>query len=199
MNKITTLFLDIGGVLLTNGWGREQRQVAIEKFNLNKDEINDRNSLIWDTYEAGKLNLDDYLDFVVFYQKRDFSKKEFTDFIMAQSQPLDGAIDYFKQLKKERGYKIIALSNEVRELNEYRIEKYKLNELFDFYISSCYVHLRKPAPDIYNLAFDTAQINKSEAIYIDDRLPYIEMAIKLGITSLHYTGVESAQAYFKNI
>ena len=118
---------------------------------------------------------------------------------MAQSQPLDGAIDYFKQLKKERGYKIIALSNEVRELNEYRIEKYKLNELFDFYISSCYVHLRKPAPDIYNLAFDTAQINKSEAIYIDDRLPYIEMAIKLGITSLHYTGVESAQAYFKNI
>ena len=198
-NKTTALFLDIGGVLLTNGWDREAREKAVEKFQLDKDETADRNSLIWDTYEAGKLTLDDYLDFVVFYQKRNFSKKEFTDFMMAQSQPLAGAIEYFKELKKERGYKIVALSNEVRELNDYRIEKYKLNELFDFYISSCYVHLRKPAPDIYTLAFNTAQTGKSEAVYIDDRLPYIEMAVKLGITSLHYTGIESAKEYFKNI
>jgi len=32
-------FLDIGGILLTNGWGREERQAAIQKFGLDKEEL----------------------------------------------------------------------------------------------------------------------------------------------------------------
>ena len=99
--KITTLFLDIGGVLLTNGWGREQRQNAIEEFNLDKEETEDRNALMWDTYESDLLTLDDYLDFVIFHQPRLFIREEFTTYMLAQSQPLDGALEYFKQLKKD--------------------------------------------------------------------------------------------------
>lgn len=195
--NIKTLFLDIGGILLTNGWGREERQAAIQKFGLDKEEFEDRNALVWDTYESDKFKLDDYLNYVVFHKMRSFSKEEFTSFMLEQSQPLDGAIKYFKQLKKEKGYKIVALSNEARELNAHRIEKYKLNELFDFYISSCYVKLRKPDPAIFQIAFDTAQSLPSESVYIDDRLPYIEIATKLGIQSLHYQGVESAKEFFK--
>lgn len=200
MNKtaITTLFLDIGGVLLTNGWGREQRKEAIQKFDLDASETEDRHDLMWDTYEADKLTLDDYLDFVVFHQQRSFSREEFTTFMKEQSQPLDGAIAYFKELKKERGLKVVALSNEARELNAHRIREYKLNELFDFYISSCYVGLRKPDPAIYKMALDTAQAEPEQVVYIDDRLTYIEMARKLGIPSLHYQDIDSAREYFKN-
>ncbi len=196
--KITTLLLDIGGVLLTNGWGREQRQSAIEKFKLDQDEISDRHELAWAVYESGKMTLDDYLDLVVFYQKRDFSRKKFTHYMMAQSQPLDGAIEYFKQLKKEFGFKVIALSNEARELNEYRIRTYKLDELFDYYISSCYIGLRKPDPDIFRQVLDTAQVKVEQVVYIDDRLMYIEMARKLNIPGLHYKDIDSAREYFKN-
>jgi putative hydrolase of the HAD superfamily len=194
---IKTLFLDIGGVLLTNGWGREERKNAIEKFGLDREETEDRNALVWDTYESDKFKLNDYLDYVIFHQKRSFSKEEFTAFMMEQSQPLDGAIEYFKQLKKERGYKIIALSNEAREFNAHRIEKFKLNELFDFYISSCYVKLRKPDPAIFKIAFDTAQASPDESVYIDDRLTYIEIAQKIGVQTLHYHGLDSAKNYFK--
>ena len=197
--KVTTLFLDIGGVLLTNGWGREQRENAIIEFNLDKDETDDRNALMWDTYESDKFTLDEYLDFVVFHQPRSFTREEFTTYMMAQSQPLDGAVEYFKQLKKEFGFKVVALSNEARELNQYRIKQFKLDELFDFYISSCYVGLRKPDPAIYKLAIDTAQVKPEEVVYVDDRLTYIEMARKLNIPSLHYKDIDSAREYFKNI
>jgi putative hydrolase of the HAD superfamily len=197
--KITTLLLDIGGVLLTNGWGREQRQNAIEKFNLDPAETDDRNALMWDTYESDKFTLDEYLDFVIFHQPRTFTREEFRTYMMAQSVPLDGAIEYFKQLKKELGCKVVALSNESRELNDHRITTYKLSELFDFYVSSCYVGLRKPDPAIYQLAIDTAQARKEEVVYVDDRLTYIEMARKLGFPSLHYQGIDSAREYFKNM
>jgi putative hydrolase of the HAD superfamily len=197
--KIKALFLDIGGVLLTDGWGRRQRQAAIDHFGLEEDDFTDRNGLIWPTYESDLLTLDDYLDYVIFHKKRDFSREEFRSFMFAQSTPLDGAIDYFKSLKKERGYKVVALSNEARELNAYRIETFKLNELFDYYISSCYVGMRKPDPDMYKLAFDTAQVRPDEGVYIDDRITYIEMASARGIQSLHYTGIDSATDYFKNI
>jgi putative hydrolase of the HAD superfamily len=197
-HKITTLFLDIGGVLLTDGWGREQRQNAIDRFDLDTNETNDRNALLWDTYEMDKLTLEDYLNYVIFFKERPFSKEEFVDFMYQQSQPLEGALEYFKTLKKERGYKIVALSNEARDLNEHRIKKYKLNELFDFYVSSCYVRMRKPDPHMYKLAFDTAQIHPYQSVYIDDRLTYIEMARELGIPSLHYQGLQTAKDFFEN-
>ena len=75
--KITTLFLDIGGVLLTNGWDRKARKKAVETFNLDEEEINERHHLTFDTYEAGKLNLDEYMHRVIFYEKRNFSSDDF--------------------------------------------------------------------------------------------------------------------------
>ena len=54
---ITTLFLDIGKVLLTNGWDRNGRQLAAEKFSLDFSEMDERHHLTFDTYEEGKLSL----------------------------------------------------------------------------------------------------------------------------------------------
>jgi putative hydrolase of the HAD superfamily len=74
---ITTLFLDIGGILLTNGWDRGSRMVAAEKFGLDYAEMDERHHLTFDTYEEGKLSLDEYLNPVVFYQERSFAREEF--------------------------------------------------------------------------------------------------------------------------
>ena len=85
--SITTLFLDIGGVLLTNGWDRKARQIAAETFHLEHTEFDERHHLTFDTYEEGKLNLDEYLDRVVFYQERAFSRQDFRAFKFSRSQP----------------------------------------------------------------------------------------------------------------
>ncbi|MEJ2555063.1 MAG: HAD family phosphatase, partial [Anaerolineae bacterium] len=75
--SITTLFLDIGGVLLTNGWDHNMRRKAAEIFGLDYEEMNERHHLTFDTYEEGKLNLYEYLNRVIFYQERPFSLEEF--------------------------------------------------------------------------------------------------------------------------
>ncbi len=126
--SIKTLFTDIGGVLLTNGWDRTTRQKAIEIFHLNEDETNERHAMSFDTFEQGKMSLDEYLDFIVFYQKRPFSKEKFKDFVYEQSQPFPEMLQLFKDLKNQFDLKVVGISNEGRELMEYRSKKFKLNE-----------------------------------------------------------------------
>ena len=84
---ITTLFLDIGGVLLTDGWDHHARRRAATNFKLNLAEMEDRHHLTFDTYEEGKLTLEEYLGRVVFYQKRPFTRAQFRSFMFAQSKP----------------------------------------------------------------------------------------------------------------
>jgi putative hydrolase of the HAD superfamily len=194
-NKITTLFLDIGGVLLTGGWDRQARHLAITRFELDEEEMNERHHLTFDTYESGKLTLDEYLERIVFYEKRNFSKDEFKAFMFEQSRPIEGSIEYFKELKVQWKLKIIAVNNEARELNEFRIHEFGLGQLFDAFISSCYIHLRKPDPDIFRLAFDIAQTPLSNILYIDDRLMFVQVAATLGILGHHFQGIDAAKIY----
>ncbi|MEP6648174.1 MAG: HAD-IA family hydrolase [Saprospiraceae bacterium] len=187
---IRTLFLDIGGVLLTNGWGRQERDKAILKFNLNGIEVNERHHLTFDTFESGKLSLKEYLNRVVFYEPRDFSVEDFTKFMFGLSVPFKDTIDFFKGIKKQYNINVIAVSNEGRELNEYRINKFKLRELFDAFVSSSYVHLRKPDIDIFLMACDISQTAPEHSIYIDDRLMFVEVAQSLGMNGIQYISLE---------
>lgn len=118
-SPITTLFLDIGGVLLTNGWDHNERMHAAEKFGLDYEEMNERHHLIFATYEEDKLSLDEYLNRVVFYQERSFSREEFTAFMYAQSQPFPEMIELMRGLRTQHGLSVAAVSNEGRELTVY--------------------------------------------------------------------------------
>ena len=155
--EITNLFLDIGGVLLTDGWDHHARKRAATSFRLDLAEMEDRHKLAFATYQEGKLTLKEYLDLVVFYQKRPFTRAQFRRFMFAQSKPYPEMIDLVAQLKIRHRLKITVVSNEARELNAYRIRKFKLNRFADCFITSCFVHLRKPDADIFRLALDIAQ------------------------------------------
>jgi len=195
--KITTLFLDIGGVLLSNGWGRKEREQAIKHFKLDSGEMNERHHLTFDTYEEGKLSLNDYLKRVIFYEPREFTQEEFTAFMMAQSTPYNESIDFFKKLKKKHDLKVIAISNEGRELNTHRVNKFGLDKLFDAFISSSYVHMRKPDVDIFRMAIDISHTKPERSIYIDDRLMFVQIANSLGMNGLHYKGVKPIKKELK--
>lgn len=193
--EIQALFLDIGGVLLTNGWGSDFRKKAIEKFNLDATEIESRHQLAFDNYELGLMTLDEYLDLVIFYEPRPFSVLEFKDFMLGLSEKLDDNIGFFKALKEKYKLKVIAVSNEGREINEYRIKKFGLNELFDAYISSCYVRLHKPSHAILKLACDVAQIAPGHALYVDDRALLARVGYEFGFQTLHFQGIDHAKDF----
>jgi putative hydrolase of the HAD superfamily len=197
--KITTLFLDIGGVLLTNGWDEGSRHKAIAHFNLDTKETETRHKLSFDTLELGKMTLDQYLDIAIFYTPREFSKADFITFMLKESAALEGSIKYFTDLKKRYNLKVVAVSNEAKELNDYRIQKFELNQLFDMFISSCYVRLRKPDRDLYKMACDISQTLPAQALYIDDRLIYIEVALSVGIPSLQFQSLEQVKNYIDGL
>jgi putative hydrolase of the HAD superfamily len=188
--KITTIFTDIGNVLLTNGWGRESRQLAAKTFNLDLDEMHRRHVLTFDTYELGKLTLDEYLDRIVFYEKRSFTKKQFRQFMFDQSKKLPEMIELISDLKKKYNLKIAVVSNEGRELNAYRIEKFGLAKFVDFFISSSFVHFRKPDTDIFRVALDIAQVDPAKTIYLEDQPMFVAVARSLGIMGIHHENVE---------
>jgi len=195
LNKkdIKTLFLDIGGVLISNGWDRYARQKAVKKFKLNPEELSDRHHIFFETYEAGKLTLKEYLDNVIFYESRNFTETDFMNFMCQQSLPLKGSIEYFMAIKKKYKLNIIALSNEGRELNEYRIKTYKLDKLFNAFVSSCYVHLRKPDKQIFRMALDISFTEPKHALFIDDRIIHVQIAGSLGINAIQFKNLATTK------
>lgn len=185
--KITTLLLDIGGVLLTNGWGRASRASAARKFGLDIEDTDERHHLTFDTYEEGRLTLDEYLGRVVFNRERSFSRDEFKAFMFEQSRPFADMIGLIEGVRTRNALKIVAVNNEGRELSLYRIEKFRLDRFIDFFVSSCYVHLRKPDEDMYRMALDMAHADAEHALYIDDRLLFVEVARGMGLNGIHHT------------
>ncbi len=194
--EIKTIFTDIGKVLLTNGWDRNARRLAVERFALDAAELDDRHHLAFDIFESGKMTLDEYLDYIVFYQDRPYSRDDFKEFMYSYSQPLDGMLQYMYALKEKYGLKVVAVSNEGRELNEYRIRKFALDKLIDFFVSSSFVYLRKPDKAIFKLAVDLAQTPLEQIAYIDDRPLFVQVAQSLGIKGIVHTGLESTRAAF---
>ncbi len=194
VEPITALFLDVGGVLLTNGWDHNEREAACKTFSLDYEDMNERHHLTFDTYEEGKLSLDEYLDRVVFYQERPFSRADFKQYMYSQSKPYPRMIDLVRKLKAQYGLKVAVVSNEGRELAEYRIKTFDLGAIVDFYIFSCFVHFRKPDRDIFCIALDIAQVPPSQVAYIEDRNMFVEVAQSVGIRGIRHVDEPTTQA-----
>ncbi len=139
---VTCVFLDVGGVLLTNGWDHLARKRAAKNFKLDWAEMEERHRLTFETHEEGKLTFEEYLGRVVFYQKRPFTRAQFKHFMFAQSKPYPEMIELFTRLKIRHGLKIAVVSNESREVNAYRIRKFKLERVCGFF----YFLLLRPSP-----------------------------------------------------
>jgi len=189
--KIKYLFVDIGGVLLTDGWGQGSRKLAVKEFGLNPAEVEKRHNQAFETYELDKLTITEYLNRVVFYEKRSFTQAQFRKFMFDQSKPYPRMIDLISRLKTQYELKIIVVSNEGRALNSHRIRKFNLDEFVDFFISSCYVHLRKPDIDIFRLALDISQALAEQVVYIENTPMFVKIAESLGIKSILHTDYES--------
>jgi len=191
---IACVFIDVGGVLLTDGWDHHARRRAARTFKLNWAEMEKRHHLVFEIYEEGKLTLEEYLYRVVFYKKRAFTRAQFRRFMFAQSKAYPDMIDLIARLKVTHRLKIAVVSNEGRELNVYRIQKFKLARLVDLFVSSCFVQVRTPDEEMFRLAMDIAQVQPRDVVYIDNTAMFTEIAQGLGIRSVLHTDYQSTRA-----
>jgi putative hydrolase of the HAD superfamily len=188
--KFKVLFVDVGGVLLTNGWDTELRHKTAAHFSLDPKELQERHEMIFDDFECGKCSFDEYLHHVIFFQARPFSLETFKAYVLESSRPFPKAIEWIKSLKAQNQAKLVVLSNEGREIAEYRFNTFRFHEFVDFYVVSSFVGLRKPDPRIYKLALDLCQEKAQDVLYIDDRSQYFEIAKNFGIQTLHHLSRE---------
>jgi len=186
--EITTLFWDVGGVLLTNGWDRDTRRAAAAHFGLDQGDFEQRHEALVSALETGKLSLDDYLERTVFCQRQSFSREEFKAFLEEQSQPKPDSLALARELSAR--YAMAAVNNESLELNLYRIETFGLREILSAFFSSCFVRLRKPDPAIYRLALDVMQKKHDECCFIDDRPLNLEGARQVGLHVIQFQDVD---------
>ena len=183
---VQTLFLDIGGVLGTNGWDTAARQRAAAHFSFDFAEFNARHKRLFDQYETGHLTLSEYLRGAVFHAPRPFTEAEFTTFILQQSEAWAANIAFFRGLKVRHHLRVFAVNNEGRELNVHRFATFGFGDLFDATVSSCYAGMRKPDPRLYRLALDLSQTAPTDVLVIDDRPEFTELAAALGLGAYRY-------------
>ncbi len=189
--KISALFWDVGGVLLTNAWDRTERHRALTQFSLDEVEFNDRHELLVSSFERGKISLDEYLERTIFYRSRDFTPQAFRDYMFSLSRPDPAGLSFARELAGSGKYLMGTINNESREMNLYRIRTFGMREIFSLFVSSCFVGLRKPEEAIYQLALDVTQRPPQECCFIDDRPLNLESAARLGMQAIRMQGAEA--------
>jgi putative hydrolase of the HAD superfamily len=197
-NEAKTIFLDVGGVLLTNGWDRPSREKAAEHFNLDFVKMDRLHNFIFNVYEIGQITLTQYLDTVVFTESRNFSYEEFRRFMFALSEELP-LLPWLKEWKQKTRHRVISINNEGKELNDYRVQRFQLKDCFDAFVSSCEVGMRKPDPGIFQLALGISQTTASDSIYFDDRPMLVAAASRLGIQARLHEGFEKTKNILENL
>jgi len=193
------LYSDIGGVLGTNGWDSRLRSSLCAKFGLESDEIERRHHLVFDSFERGFLSFEEYLARVIFFCPREFTLEEVRNFALEGSTPWPENIEFFHHLRTANHLGFALISNEGQGITGHRVQKFGLRKLCDFMVISHFTGLRKPDREIWKLALDLAQADATEAIYVDDREMFVEVARELGFTAIHHTSLQTTRTQFAEL
>jgi putative hydrolase of the HAD superfamily len=187
---ITHVFFDIGGVLGTNGWDREQRARALQQFGIEEEDFEHRHHQVVSEFETGAISLEEYLDVTVFYAPRLFSRADFELYMQSLSEPNPDAIDVAKQLAASGRVRLMTMNNESEVLNVYRIERFGLKAIFPTFLSSCWLGCRKPQRTFFERGLGIAQADPEASLLVDDRDQNLAPAGALGMNTIHYLNPE---------
>jgi len=188
---LTHVFFDIGGVLGTNGWDREQRARALQKFGLEEDDFEHRHHQVVSEFETGAMSLEEYLDVTVFYTPRLFSREDFESYMLSLSEPNPYTIEIANQVAATGRVRLMTMNNESAVLNVYRIEHFGLKAIFPTFLSSCWLGVRKPQRAFFERGLGIAQADPASSLLVDDRDQNLAPAAALGMHTFRYENPEA--------
>lgn len=192
MFPFDVILFDVGGVLLTNGWGTGERTQVLESFNLDKADFEKRHPVPNDSWERDAISAEAYLEETVFYEPRSFAMDDFIAAICAQSVELpNGALGILKEIATAGRAMVGCLNNEARLPNEYRFRTFGLRQYFEVALSSCYLGIRKPKVAIYQRALDILGRPAKRVLFIDDRPENVAGAAKVGMKTIRFTEADA--------
>jgi putative hydrolase of the HAD superfamily len=191
---IRTVFWDIGGVLLTNGFGRRQRAGMYDALGLAEGDLAEfearREDANWH-WERGLIDDREFFARTLFYKPQTFTLADVWQALEAQQKvQYPDSFAILDQMQQRGQVRIATLNNESRELNNLRLKRFSLRRYFSFCICSGYVGEMKPAPGIYRAALEIGGDAPGEALFIDDKEENVLAAQDAGFIGLHFTGPE---------
>jgi HAD superfamily hydrolase (TIGR01509 family) len=182
-----TVFFDLGGVLLTNGWDANQRASVLAKFDVPLGPYEARHDAANYFWERGLETARWFFDQTVFDEPRPFTFEDLWPEVEKQSAVLHPEVyATLHRLRQAGRYKVATLNNESRELNDYRVRAFNLRSYFDFFICSGYVREMKPHADIYRSALEISGTPAARSVFIDDKEENCAAARNLGMKSIHF-------------
>lgn len=186
MTAIDLVLFDIGGVLGSNGWDREQRTAAVARFGLDAEGFQYRHEETVGALEAGRMTLDEYLSIAAYCGDPAISCADLRAFMFGQSTPWPDSIAVARDLAATGRVRLATLNNESRELNDYRIRAFGLREIFPCFFTSCWLGVRKPMREIYDMALGITQAEPARTLFIDDRPQNLAPAAALGMRTIQF-------------
>jgi FMN phosphatase YigB (HAD superfamily) len=187
LDEIKSIFWDIGGVLLTNGWDRNQRARVLGGLGVDLVDYESRHDAANYRWERGLSTAEDFFRETVFTEPRSFTFAELWPKVCGESRVLhQECFDILGALAADERFHVATLNNESRELNDYRLQTFQLRGYFNYFICSGYVHEMKPNPGIYRSAIDISGYAPERALFIDDKPENCEAAISLGMQAIWF-------------
>ncbi len=185
---ISAIIFDLGGVLID--WNPRylydkifDDPQQVDKF------LNEICTYEWNSQQDSGRTLQDATDWLV--QRHPEHRGEIEAYYERWEEMLNGTIkgtmDILRQLRQRGDYRLLALTNWSHETWPKALELFPFLQWFEGVVVSGVEKIKKPDPRIYQLMLVRYHLQPQRTVFIDDTLPNVETARKLGIHSFHFT------------
>lgn len=191
------LLLDYGGVLTTPvgdsffAWEREHGFTRGEVVGLIQRAYDDADGGLIGRYERGELSTREFeaaLSHLFAEQGHEVPDGSLVDAMFARMQPA-GSLWAVAAQAREAGVRVGLLSN---SWGTAMYPRARLDASFDVQVISCEVGMRKPDPEIYQLAADRLGLPAARCAFVDDLDRNVEVAGRLGMHGVVHAGDDEA-------
>lgn len=166
--------------------------IPVEKIELEKT----KNFPLFIKLMEGKLSEDEYIKKFLEITKWNISIEDFKNVVRkVLSKKIPGTIEILKELKKD--YKLVLLSDNVREWVDYILKVNKDLEIFDYKFFSYELESIKEDNITFVKVLDKIKAKPEEIFFIDDSLENIKSAESIGITGVQFITAKELEQKLK--
>ena len=203
--KISAVIFDLGGVVLgspLHAIAEYERELGLPPNAVNHVVANTAPQGAWSRLERGEISMEQfYVDFEsdCGAAGHTLSAREMMHRMGEAAQPRPVMLNAITRLR-ENGFQVAALTNNwAHESGSVDDGTRALRNFFDVFIESSVEGLRKPDPQIYELACDRLGVTPQQAAFLDDIGINLKSARALGMRTIKVEEPEAALRELENI
>jgi putative hydrolase of the HAD superfamily len=130
---------------------------------------------------------------------RPISLDGFSTRLMAELEPNEPVLSYYRRLRDERGVRLALLTNNVREWHDTWRRRLRVDELFELVVDSAFEGTRKPEPRIYALTLERLGLPAGACAFVDDVEINVVAAREAGMHGVHFRDTAQAIAELETL